>query len=580
MLNKSILLGCFLVFSGSVMAQQSIALDDFEDPGKSWEEVGAITVNPLDGTHETVKGEGIFVNLPTKRRAGEDIRTTGEYGDIDLAFEYMMFPGSNSGVYLQGRYEIQLLDSWKKEYVTSGDNGGIYERWIEDKQEGYEGHAPRQNASLAPGLWQKMEISFQAPRYDDGGNKVENAKILSIRLNGVLIHENVELSGPTRGSWGDEAPKGPIRIQGDHGAVAFRNMTITTFENSLPELSGLTYEVYKGLVTEAPDFTKMDPVATGETDLITPAVSSVEGPFLIRFQGNLEVPVAGEYEFGAMMNGGGGILRIDDNQVIGPAEWGGNGKVSLEAGTHELEFLYAKLYDWAATGVGLAVQGPGIRWTSFYDENMNMGTTVDPIYVDAPAIHRSFVDIGDGYRLTRAVSVGSKGGLHYTYDMDHGALVQGWHGEFMDATPMWHDRGDGSADPRGAVTMIDGAQLIIGNQSFQSDTTGTGFRPRGYTLENPVTPIFHYDIYGGSVSDKIVPGNGSFMRTISTEGLNNALRIALGKGKSITEVDKGLYSVDGKYFIRTNAETTIQAAEESQVLTAPLQREIQYEIIF
>jgi hypothetical protein len=76
---------------------------------------------------------------------------------------------SNSGIYLQGRYEIQLLDTWGATAIRSGSNGGIYERWNESRpngQKGYMGYAPRQNASRAPGLWQKLKISFQAPRFD------------------------------------------------------------------------------------------------------------------------------------------------------------------------------------------------------------------------------------------------------------------------------------------------------------------------------------------------------------------------------------------------------------------------------
>jgi hypothetical protein len=90
----------------------------------------------------------------------------------------MMAKGSNSGIYLQGRYEVQLLDSWNVVNVKAGDNGGIYERWNDDKpegQKGYEGHAPRQNASRAPGLWQHIKISFQAPRFNATGQKTENA---------------------------------------------------------------------------------------------------------------------------------------------------------------------------------------------------------------------------------------------------------------------------------------------------------------------------------------------------------------------------------------------------------------------
>ena len=175
-----------------------------------------------------------------------------QHGDMDLELDYMMAMGSNSGIYMQGRYEIQLLDSWGVINPTASDNGGIYERWNDSKpkgQEGYEGHAPRQNASRAPGLWQHIKISFQAPHFNEQHQKVDNAKILRVELNGISIQENVEMSGATRGALShDEVPLGPLRFQGDHGPVAFRNIKMTTYDKPRPELLNLKYTVYKGKI--------------------------------------------------------------------------------------------------------------------------------------------------------------------------------------------------------------------------------------------------------------------------------------------------------------------------------------------
>ncbi|NDF95727.1 MAG: DUF1080 domain-containing protein, partial [Proteobacteria bacterium] len=94
-----------------------------------------------------------------------------------------------------------------------------------------EGAAPRVNASRPPGVWQSFEITFRAPRFDSGGNKIQNAAFLKVVHNGETIHENVELSGPTRGGRGDESERGPFRLQGDHGPVAFRNLSVVPLDS-------------------------------------------------------------------------------------------------------------------------------------------------------------------------------------------------------------------------------------------------------------------------------------------------------------------------------------------------------------
>src|SRR3546814_5552743 len=70
---------------------------------------------------------------------GKDLYSVGEFEDMDLELDYMIARGSNSGIYLQGRYELQLLDSWGVSTPSYGDNGGIYERWDSSKPAGSEG---------------------------------------------------------------------------------------------------------------------------------------------------------------------------------------------------------------------------------------------------------------------------------------------------------------------------------------------------------------------------------------------------------------------------------------------------------
>ena len=190
-----------------------------------WQDAGEVEAI---GRHLQLEaGQGVMAN-GTEGQAG-DLVTADSYGDCELHVEFLIPKGSNSGVYLQGRYEVQILDSHGNPSPGSGDCGGIYERWDDARSpKGFEGTPPNQNASKPAGAWQTFDIVFRAPRFDADGQKVANAVLESVRHNGVLIHEQVTLTGPTRGGWGEEAPTGPLRFQGDHGPVAFRGLRIRT----------------------------------------------------------------------------------------------------------------------------------------------------------------------------------------------------------------------------------------------------------------------------------------------------------------------------------------------------------------
>jgi hypothetical protein len=145
-----------------------------------------------------------------------DIRTEAVFGDAIVELEVMVPKGSNSGIYLTGEYEIQVLDSFGRKTVGPGDMGGIYNN-----------KAPKVNPSKAPGEWQKYVIEFRAAKFDAQGKKIANARFVKVTLNDQVIHENVEPKGSTGGGvTGKEHPTGPLMFQGNHGPVAFRNIKI------------------------------------------------------------------------------------------------------------------------------------------------------------------------------------------------------------------------------------------------------------------------------------------------------------------------------------------------------------------
>jgi hypothetical protein len=155
--------------------------------------------------------------------SGGDIMTREEFGDIQLHIEWAS-PAEvkgegqgrgNSGVYFQGRYEIQVLDSYQNPTYANGQAASFY------------GHAvPLVNASRKPGEWQTYDIVFHAPKPGPDG-KVQPGSF-TVLHNGVLVQDHIPIPGgsTTAAKFSGVAPKGPIVLQ-DHGnPVRYRNIWV------------------------------------------------------------------------------------------------------------------------------------------------------------------------------------------------------------------------------------------------------------------------------------------------------------------------------------------------------------------
>ena len=213
-----------LTHAGEVSLFNGKDLSAWQEPLGTWSVVGSVALEAANPKGFVAQpGEGVMLNSPAGK--GIDIVSKAEFGDCQIHVEFCVPQGSNSGVYVQGRYEVQVLDSYGKPEIGEHDCGAIYQRWKDGK--GYEGHAPKVNASKPAGEWQSFDITYRAPRFDASGKKTENGKFIKVVHNGQVVQENVEVTGPTRGSrFEDEAATGPIRLQGDHGPVAFRNLRV------------------------------------------------------------------------------------------------------------------------------------------------------------------------------------------------------------------------------------------------------------------------------------------------------------------------------------------------------------------
>ncbi|MBA7698578.1 hypothetical protein ES703_107256 [subsurface metagenome] len=155
----------------------------WRDNTGQWEIVGDTFIKP--GNEKLLgskPGTGVIVNGPTGRTS--NLFSKGEFGDVNVHIEFMVPKGSNSGVYFNGRYEIQVFDSWGVKKPKYSDCGGIYQRWDNKREpKGYEGIGPRVNASRKPGQWQSFDVVFRAPRFDKKGQKVANARFEKVKAS-------------------------------------------------------------------------------------------------------------------------------------------------------------------------------------------------------------------------------------------------------------------------------------------------------------------------------------------------------------------------------------------------------------
>ncbi|MCE2395519.1 DUF1080 domain-containing protein [Candidatus Poribacteria bacterium] len=164
---------------------------------------------------------GVADNAMTVTAGGGDIVSREEFTDFLLHLEFMTpdMPDAtgqakgNSGVFLQGRYEIQVLDSYGIDVPGMGDCGAIYNQF-----------ASLVNACKPPLEWQTYDVVFRAARVDESGEIEENARV-TVLQNGVVIQNNVQIQGATGGATDDDAAApGPLRLQ-DHGnPVKYRNI--------------------------------------------------------------------------------------------------------------------------------------------------------------------------------------------------------------------------------------------------------------------------------------------------------------------------------------------------------------------
>jgi len=194
---KHVIAFLFLIIAGT-----AFAADGFR-PLFNGKDLSGWKLRKADGYAGWSVKDGILVNDVSGGKHGTDLVSEGKFRDFILRYEYKIAERANSGVYLRGRIEIQVLDDYKRGQPTKGGNGAIYNT------------APvAKFASKPADEWQTAEATIK-------GDKV------TVILNGEKVHDNVAVDKATGGELDKNMDQpGPIMLQGDHGSISFRKIEI------------------------------------------------------------------------------------------------------------------------------------------------------------------------------------------------------------------------------------------------------------------------------------------------------------------------------------------------------------------
>ncbi|HEU4553407.1 MAG TPA: family 16 glycoside hydrolase [Chitinophaga sp.] len=545
-------------------------LDAFATPANGWQVAGNLYMNRQQPHQVQVKeGKGILVfNGP----GNGELSTKWTHGDMDLELDFMLSPDADAAILFQGKYPLQLKDSWLKDSVTAADCGGIEE------------HAPALNACKAPGLWQHLEVKFKAERT---GHGVIDAGFATVILNGRVVQQQPDLAAFAQDTLLKQTKMpGALRLVVNSGPVAFRNIRYKTYSDARASFAGLHYRVYKGVYKNHDTLKLMLPVRSGNTDSLTYRVGDKRAHLLL--EGKLQLPVEGHYVFS--VRGGGPVRLMIDGNVI--ADNGGTrdflrpfyGDTLLKAGPHDFQVSYAN-YDECLV---VEYEGPHIPVTALTTPASERLVEASP-QMEYPVkgtavIQRGFMEHGnevDPYSM----AVGAPGGINYAYDMVTYSPLMAWHGRYIDVAEMWHERGEKQlARPLGAPLQLPGipciAELPDKNAAWPDTmrVDSSSYTNRGYKLLPSGLPVFFYTLHQWSVEDYLHPRadgkglNRDVTVTGSNSGDNAKAWWLLGSGGLIEKLPDGSYAVDDKhYYIETKDKPEIVESKGQYRLVLPLQ---------
>lgn len=550
------------------MKQIDLSMLPTQNPG--WSVVGALSYDLRGAAQvQTEPGNAVLLSQGAEDGSAGLLNAGIEHQDLDFTLEFLLPESGSVELLLQGKYLVKLNDSWNNGQVFCGSIAG---------------EAPEVNAVKAPGLWQQFSASFQAPDFDASGNKIADAYLSEVNLNGMLIFNKIILSE-------DQASEtGPLQIRATPNA-AIRDLQYKKYGNDSLRLENIRYEVFFGDWDVLPDFSTLEVADQGEADFIDLSVAGQSDKYALKFYGDLYVPSDGEYFIRSTIDDGGDII-VDGELVLhndGEPNIGTEQTITtLSAGQHEFEMTYFQ--DHWGTFALIMYEGPEIAMQPLAADpraSQRLERVAPTLVLDdlqTPELLRCFADYQEEKR-THVIAVGIPQGPHYLYDLDQMTLLKTWRGNFADVAEMWINRGERQLMKplNAAIELSDGlpvAEMSYRDRDWPADAPAD-FKRIGYDINQSGLPVFKYQLDNQTITDQLEPteqGN-SLIRSFQKEG-GKEMVIQLAEGNKITQLDSGLYSIDGQYYLEITGDSDAFIHDDQSLRAILGDAPLSYQIIW
>ncbi len=527
----------------------------------NWTFADSVTLHPEKPNQvKIVAGSKILVGKP-----GDSIVPSLNGRNFKLYLAYSLGPGASATVSLPGGGFVQV-----------GEGGGRNS----EKMSGFTGLAPFQDAGKTAGLSQTLEIDYES---DIPGLR-NKARINEVRINGIVVQQAQYLS---------LLPSSPvISIRVDNGIAVFSAIGFQKFENRRPVLvSDLSYKIYN----DEWDSRTTDKLAlSGTSAELTFEVAGDRNSYNLVYEGNLIVKENGDYNFTTLYTGAYCQLSIDGNVVLdtdySTSREAHQTNVRIEAGAHKIRLWYSKL-PWAQAALGLRIGKTGVREYNLHALSSLPETPAKPFLsaepnAQRPEMVRSFIRFpGETHKRTHCLSVCSPVRRSFSVDLNRAALLQVWSGDFANTTEMWYGRGEPQL-----LTPLGLPETISGRSSFARlpgadapwvDSAAVNFL--GYRIDAHGYPVIRYALGPSVIEDAITATGKSINRTVTPErNASSGNYVLLAEGTQIIPVEKGLYRVDGRYYVKVGspAAPTLRKSKGKTELLLQLAQPVSYSIIW